>query len=146
MPVIEVPIIEVNTDQQISNCYAAMKHLRPHLVEADFLAKIRRQYQQGYQIACIEVDGGVASLAGFRFVETMAWGNILYIDDLITHPSSLKKGYAGQLLDWLAELAKSRHCDEVHLDSGYQRSHAHRLYLNKGFQMVSHHFSKTISY
>ena len=34
--------------------------------------------------------------------------------------------------------------DAVTLDSGYQRLAAHRLYLNKGFNLSSHHFSKQI--
>jgi hypothetical protein len=32
-------------------------------------------------------------------------------------------------------------CDEVHLDTGFSRHDAHRLYLNKGFKLSCHHMS-----
>lgn len=137
-------VLKVNTDLEISACFDVMHHLRPHIVEEGFVEKVRRQYESGYKIIYVTEGASVASLAGFRVLETMAWGKILYIDDLITHPRYTKRGYAKDILDWLCELAKNKLCDEVHLDSGYQRNDAHRLYLNKGFLMTSHHFSKRV--
>ncbi len=137
-------VLEVNTDQEISACFEVMSHLRPHILEEGFVEKVRRQYEGGYKIVYVTEGASVASLAGFRLLETMAWGKILYIDDLITHPCYIKRGYASDILDCICELAKNKLCDEVHLDSGYQRNDGHRLYLNKGFSMTSHHFSKQI--
>jgi GNAT superfamily N-acetyltransferase len=71
----------------------------------------------------------------------LAWGKVLYIDDLVTHPDEKNKGMGGALLDWLLEQAKQQACDEVHLDTGFQRHDAHRLYLNKGFKLACHHMS-----
>ena len=66
-------------------------------------------------------------------------GEDLYIDDLTTLPGETAQGFAGALLDWLIEHARSRECQGVHLDTGYARHAAHRLYLRKGFQLSSHH-------
>jgi hypothetical protein len=60
------------------------------------------------------------------------------------HLKSTGKGYAGALLDWIFAKAKELHCDQVHLDSGYQRHDAHRLYLKKGMKLACHHFSKDV--
>jgi GNAT superfamily N-acetyltransferase len=79
--------------------------------------------------------------AGFRFAEFFAWGKILYIDDLITIPEEKKRGYAGKLLDWLIAYAQNHQCNGVHLDTGYTRHDAHRLYLRKGFQLSGHHLA-----
>lgn len=87
----------------------------------------------------------LGSAAGFRFCEFLAWGRVLYIDDLTTIPSARGKGYAGALLDWLTEQAAQQGCDAVHLDTGYTRHAAHRLYLSKGFEMTSHHMAKLIA-
>lgn len=43
-------------------------------------------------------------------------------------------------LDWVLELAKAEKCDVATLDSGYTRTDAHRLYMNKGFYTKAHHF------
>jgi hypothetical protein len=41
-------------------------------------------------------------------------------------------------------VAKEKGLKTVALDSGYQRLDAHRLYLNKGFTLNAHHFSKNV--
>ncbi|MEP7265402.1 MAG: GNAT family N-acetyltransferase, partial [Bacteroidota bacterium] len=78
--------------------------------------------------------------------EHLAWGKAIYIDDLTTHPSHRKKGYAKLLLDYVDEQAKLHGCEQVHLDSGCvpQRYDAHRLYLNYGFNITSHHFAYSV--
>ncbi|MBS1936158.1 MAG: GNAT family N-acetyltransferase, partial [Bacteroidetes bacterium] len=81
---------------------------------------------------------------GFRYLQFLYNGKHIYIDDLATLPSSRGKGYAGELLDYVINLAKEKGYKCVTLDSGYQRFDAHRLYLNKGFTLNCHHFSKNV--
>ncbi len=129
---------------QIEQCYPLMQFLRPHLVAREFQEKVQRQQTQGYQLVFVAEGEQAVALAGYRIQNFLAWGKVLYIDDLITHPNQLKKGYASQLLDWVIEEAEREQCAQIHLDSGYQRNDAHRLYLNKGFDLVSHHFAKRL--
>src|SRR5687768_3805096 len=96
---------------------------------------------QSYQILAFRADGVVKSVAGFRIAEFLAWGKVLYLDDLATLPGDTSRGFAGALLDWLIDHARSRGCDAVHLDTGYARHAAHRLYLRKGFQLNCHHLA-----
>jgi GNAT superfamily N-acetyltransferase len=79
--------------------------------------------------------------AGYRFLEFLAWGRVLYIDDLVTALETREKGYGSMLLKWIIEQAKLAKCDQVHLDSGPQRHDAHRLYLNHRFKIIGHHFA-----
>lgn len=134
-------ISHAETDAQIIACFPAMKVLRPHLDEVEFLPAVRMQQSQGYRLLYLEADDIITSAAGYRILHFLAWGKVMYIDDLITLPSEKRKGYAGQLLDWLIAEAKLHNCDGLHLDSGYQRADAHRLYLNKGFTLNCHHFA-----
>lgn len=75
-----------------------------------------------------------AAVAGFRAGHSLAWGHFIYLDDLSTDRDARRRGHAGALLDWLVEGAQRLGCDQLHLDSGvgYERSDAHRLYLNAG--------------
>ena len=136
-------IKELTTDEELQQSFPVMKALRPHLTKQDYLEKIHRQQEQGYHlVAVIDELDEISALAGYRFGEFMAWGKVLYLDDLITDPKKLKRGYAGALLDWLEEEGKRNNCDELHLDTGHQRLDAHRLYHKKGWQISSHHMSK----
>ena len=100
---------------------------------------------EGYQLVLIEEGGKAVSAIGFRYLQSLYSGKHFYIDDLSTLPESRGKGYAGKLVDYVIELAKQKGYDYVTLDSGYQRFDAHKLYLNKGFILASHHFQKKLS-
>ena len=134
-------IFIANTNTEIEACFPVFSVLRPHIEQKNFLAQVRRQQAQSYQILALRHESTVKSAAGFRFVEFLAWGKVLYIDDLITLPGETLKGFAGSLLDWLINHAKSNQCQGVHLDTGYTRHAAHRLYLRKGFQLNCHHLA-----
>jgi GNAT superfamily N-acetyltransferase len=130
-----------NTDAEIESCFPVFNALRAHLEQHNFLPQVRRQQSQSYQILALRHEGVVKSAAGFRIGEFFAWGKILYIDDLTTLPEETSQGFAGSLLDWLIDYAKSNNCQGLHLDTGYARHAAHRLYLRKGLQLSSHHLS-----
>ena len=129
-------------DASIRACYPVMAQLRPHLQEAAFMAQVQRQMaNHDYRLAYLPHEGQVAAVSGFRFVENLAWGRALYVDDLVTSSSARQLGRAGQLLDHLIGLAQEAGCQQFHLDSGVQRHDAHRLYLGRKLQISSHHFS-----
>ena len=134
----------IETEAEIRACFETYHHLRPHLSEEEFVAQVLRQMQAGFRIVAIEDDGKVVSAVGFRMFEYLAWGKVIYIDDLISHPEARGKGYASTLLQYVKALAIEHGCKGVHLDSGYQRNAAHRVYLNNGFILDCHHFSMKV--
>ena len=134
-------IFVAHSDEDILSCFAAFSALRPHFQEQAFLSQVRRQQAQSYQIVALKHDGKVQSAAGFRFAEFLAWGKVLYIDDLTTLPGATSQGFAGALMDWMVAHAKANGCQGVHLDTGYTRHAAHRLYLRKGLQLNCHHLA-----
>jgi GNAT superfamily N-acetyltransferase len=129
------------TEADIARCYPVMAELRPHLAGQDFVAIVRRQQQTGYLLAYLEDDGELRSVAGYRFMEMLCCGKILYVDDLVTHADCRSAGYGGRLFDWLVEQARAARCHELHLDSGVQRFDAHRFYMCHGMNIVWHHFN-----
>src|SRR5688572_3546759 len=122
--------LDTTNSKDLERAFPVFAHLRPHLDLATFAARVRAQCTEGYQIVFIESDGKIVSAAGYRVACFLAWGKVLYIDDLITGPGNTRSGCGGALLDWLIEEGRRLGCDEVHLDTGYQRHDAHRLYLN----------------
>lgn len=139
--------VKLLTDElDIARCFAVYQELRPHLSYADELVnRVITQFTEGFQLAAIfDADNAVAC-CGFREMNTLAWGKIIYIDDLATLSSERGKGYASKLLEFVIQYAKDNGYNEVHLDSGYQRLDAHRLYLNQGFNLSCHHFQLKLS-
>ncbi len=132
------------TENDILKCRGVMLVLRPHLVVDTFVATVKEMMEEGYQLAYIEENGKAAAAIGFRYLQYLYNGKHFYIDDLVTLPECRGKGYAGMLIDHVAALAREKGYNCITLDSGHARHDAHRLYLNKGFIMVGHHFSKTI--
>lgn len=135
-----------HTDEEILGCLEAVQALRPHITDPHaFLQQIKEMTAEGYKILYAAVDEGgmekVVAFAGFRPMLKLHRGPIIYIDDLSTHPAYRGKGYAGQLLDYIHRLAKEEGKVAVELDSGYHRTDAHRLYLNKRYILSSHHFA-----
>lgn len=130
------------TDEEILACFPALLELRPHLKRETFLPQVRRQQASGhYRLGYLQAGDAVPAVAGFRVLEYLAWGKIVYIDDLVTQESARKNGYAKVLMDAIVATAKAENCQAVHLDSGYQRNAAHRFYLKYGFELGSHHFA-----
>ncbi|GAA4417709.1 GNAT family N-acetyltransferase [Nibrella viscosa] len=131
------------TEADIRRCLPAILALRPHLSEEQALIQIPVQQREGYTLAFVDAGEPVPAVVGYRIIHLLHTGKTLYIDDLSTLPEARGKGYAGMLLDFVIEQARQAGCTHVTLDSGHspQRYDAHRLYLNKRFNIVSHHFA-----
>jgi GNAT superfamily N-acetyltransferase len=97
----------------------------------------------GYRLAAAFAEGipDAIAVCGFRIFYMLYAEKQLYVDDLVTRPEFRRCGGAAVLFAFIREVAESAGCQMVHLDSGYNRSDAHRFYLNRGLHMTSHHFS-----
>jgi GNAT superfamily N-acetyltransferase len=120
----------------------AMQVLRSHHGdEAEFVRRVDEiQRPEGYRLVGAFEDaaqGRCLAVAGFRELHNLAWGHVVYVDDLSTHRA---------LLEWCAEEARRLGCDALHLDSGVEanRLDAHRLYLNTGMRITSYHFARPL--
>lgn len=132
------------TDEDILKCWDVIRELRPHLEKESFLPLVKDMISEGYTLAFIEEDNIVVAAIGFRYLQFLFVGKHFYIDDLSTLPSQRGKGLGSKLLDFVADKAAALGYKVITLDSGHHRSDAHRLYLNKGFTISSHHFTKKI--
>lgn len=129
-----------DSDERISRCFPVMRELRPHLDEASFANRVRRQNRSGYVLAYLEEGGQVISAAGFRITENLVSGRMLYVDDLVTLEGHRSRSHGKAMFDWLTQRARDEGCNYLELDSGVQRFHAHRFYLANRMIISAHHF------
>lgn len=136
----------INNPQEIVQCFDAFLELRPHLSDSTvFTDQVLKQQKEGYQLAAILQEDEIVACVGFRMMTMLANGKILYIDDLVTKEKCRGKGYGKALLDYTIQFAKDNLCDQVHLDTGYTRHAAHKVYLNYGFEIFCHHMALNLS-
>ena len=137
----ETIIANAENANAIIRCYPVISQLRPHLREAEFVERISRQRSQGYHLGYLEADSLVRAVAGYRFFDTLPWGRICYVDDLVTDSENRSQAFGRTLFDWVVSRAREAGCDQFHLDSGVQRFDAHRFYLARRLAISCHHFS-----
>jgi GNAT superfamily N-acetyltransferase len=141
MPEASVHIRVAVTDAEVMACFPVMRELRPKLVEAEFLERVRRQEQERFQLAFARDADEVVAVAGYRFMEKLFSKRVLYVDDLVTRDTARSRGHGRALFHWLTERAREHGCSILELDSGVQRFAAHRFYLRERMSIVSHHFA-----
>ncbi len=128
------------TEADIARCFSVMQQLRPHLVAADFVTRVRSMQREGFHLAFLESDGSVRAVAGYRYYDKLFSGKNLYVDDLVTDATQRSHGHGRALLAWLAAEAHARGCTQLELDSGVQRHDAHRFYLRERMHISAYHF------
>lgn len=147
------PDLRPITAAQAHLALAALRELRPHapaLATAETLAAHLQAVQpEHYRLAGAFESGReeAAAVAGYRVMHTLAFGRMLYLDDLSTLPAARGRGHALALLRWLESEARRLDCKALHLDSGVgpHRFDAHRLYLKAGLNITCHHFEKVLT-
>jgi N-acetylglutamate synthase-like GNAT family acetyltransferase len=134
-------VLHADTEPLVRQCWSVFKELRPHLTEDEFMRRWRSQITEGYRIIYIAQADKIVAAAGFRPMTTLAWGKILYLDDLVAAEMDRGRGWGTVLLRWLQKTARQNGVDAVHLDTGYLRYAAHKAYLRNGFCLNCHHLA-----
>jgi GNAT superfamily N-acetyltransferase len=118
-----------------------LRQLRPQL-PSDYVAKMRAIFASGGEM-CVAVQGQqVVGVAVFRRFENTHAGRKFYVDDLVTDEAFRSSGVGRALLVFLEQLARSRGCNGMELDSGTHRTRAHQFYFREGFVITSFAFRK----
>src|SRR5260370_5079944 len=94
------------TPKEIARCFPVMYQLRPMLIGEEFLARIQAQQAEGYQLAFLENENAVVSVAGFRIQNMLSSGKTFYVDDLVTDSAARSQGHGEAMLQWLIALAR----------------------------------------
>jgi len=132
-------------DAAIERCFEVMHELRPALERARFVETVNEMARSdAYRLAYVEDAGRVVAVAGYRVARFLAWGVVLYVDDLVTAESRRSRGYGSKLLAWLRQEARHLGCARLHLDSALWRTDAHRFYERESLPKIAFHFGTEI--
>jgi ribosomal protein S18 acetylase RimI-like enzyme len=125
---------QLQTDQEIRDAFPLMASLRDRIRRETFVAEIRRQQVQGYELIGAFEGSRLVALAGVRRSHTLSRGEHLFVDDLVTAPDARGRGHATDLLRWLAVRAVAEGTPRLYLDS---RDTARGFYAKLGFRFLT---------
>ncbi|MBL8859873.1 MAG: GNAT family N-acetyltransferase [Planctomycetes bacterium] len=120
------------------------RELRTQL-EPDYPRQMQRVVRDGARMTIAIRDDRVVGVAVHRVYENTCDGRHLYVDDLVTAASARSSGVGRALLADLERRARAQGCTRMTLDSGTQRSGAHKFYFREGYVVSGFHFRKELA-
>ena len=122
---------------------AVHRQLRPRL-PPDYLAKMQRVFAGGGRML-LAVDGPrVLGVAVWRATENTFAGLYLYVDDLVVDENERSRGTGRLLLSGCEQIARDLGSVVLLLESGTQRTQAHKFYFREGMTIDSFSFRKKL--
>jgi hypothetical protein len=125
----------------LARAEAVHRQLRPHL-PAEYANKMRRVFADGGRMVVATDAANVVGVAVYRIYQDTFSGIKCYVDDLVTDEQRRSRGVGHALIEWLAETAVRAGCGGLQLDSGTQRTAAHKFYFRESFVIPSFHFHR----
>ena len=120
----------LTTDGELRGAFPLMAALRDRIREETFVAEIRRQQRDGYELIGGFDGGRLVTLAGIRRSHTLSRGEHLFVDDLVTDERVRGTGYGTETIAWLKDRARGEGIPRIYLDS---RNTARGFYERVGF-------------
>jgi GNAT superfamily N-acetyltransferase len=124
----------LDTDVDIVRAFPLMSSLRDRIRQDSFLAEVRRQQRDRYELIGGFLDDRLVALAGVRPGHTLSRGEHVFVDDLVTEASHRGEGHGRAMLAWVAARAHAAGVPRVYLDS---RATAKTFYEGLGFTCLT---------
>ncbi len=134
---------EVVSRRLLAAAEAVHRQLRPDM-PADYETKMLAIFRDGGEMCVAERNGRVVGVVVYRVFENTHAGRRFYVDDLVTDEVRRSAGVGRALLEHLEVLARGRGCQAMELESGSQRTRAHRFYFREGFVVTGFSFKKEL--
>lgn len=145
-PRVKIIDLEPGDPRLEADLLPVLSELRTHLTPELFREVYEGGYGQGLRFSAAYADGGrCVGAAGWRIVVDTVSLRKLYVDDLVTAAADRSAGVGHALIAHLEGHARAAGCHELDLDSGTQRTGAHRFYLREGFDIVAFHFVRPLA-
>jgi GNAT superfamily N-acetyltransferase len=146
----EFPVVEVTGSDGsvvestwLARAEPVHRQLRPGL-PADYAGRLRVVFANGARMSVATEGETVRGVALWRMIENTWEGRRLYVDDLVSDDAHRSRGVGRALLQHLERHARDSQCDVLALDSGTQRTEAHRFYFREGLVIPAFSFRKNL--
>ncbi|AXQ56534.1 MULTISPECIES: GNAT family N-acetyltransferase [Streptomyces] len=122
-----------------------LAELRPHLTARLLEEVYAAGHPQGLRFSALyDTESRCVAVAGWRVIANTSAVRKLYVDDLVTAEAARSTGAGRELVAYLEDRARELDCRVLDLDSGTQRTDAHRFYLRERFSIRAFHFTKLL--
>jgi len=133
--------LEPGDERLRGEVFAVLGELRTQLTPQALEQVYAEGHPQGLRFTALYEDDRCVAVAGWRLLATTVSMRKLYVDDLVTAAAERGRGHGAALLGELARRARQEGCRVLDLDSGTQRTDAHRFYLRERMSITSLHFT-----
>ena len=141
-----IDFLRAESDDEIASTFDVMHQLRPHLQREQYVAMVRAmQASDGFQLLALRDAGQVRAVAGYRIMNILYCGRLLYLDDLVTDERARSRGHGARLLARLKDEARALGCSQLQLISHVKREGAHRFYFREGLGIECFHFRANVT-
>ncbi len=131
-------MIRPSTKEDFGQIFPLLEQLWTYLTldyDVSYRAHIERRTIPNHFDFCFTSEGKIIAYATVSFRYSL-WkcGMQAYIAEFVVDSNHRSKGIGRRLFDHICEFAKAHECKCVVLDSGLQRSEAHRFYERSGME------------
>lgn len=138
-------ISELTNTTQWLEAFPIMKQLRTDLTEETYIELLQDMSKDGYKLYAMSAEDKIVALVGLSWRINFYNKRHIFIYDLVTDVSQRSFGYGEKLLKYIHDWAKENGAEYVALESGLQRSDAHRFYEDKlNYDKWCYSFRKTL--
>jgi GNAT superfamily N-acetyltransferase len=138
-------ISELTNTKQWLEAFPIMKQLRTDLTEETYIELLQDMSKDGYKLYAMYVEEKIVSLVGLSWRINFYNKRHIFIYDLVTDVSQRSFGYGEKMLKYIHDWANENGAEYVALESGLQRSDAHRFYEDKlNYDKWCYSFRKTL--
>jgi GNAT superfamily N-acetyltransferase len=134
---------KVVASELLHRAEAVHRQLRIQL-PADYAARMKVIFAGGGRMFVAMAGDAVVGVAVYRVTEDTFNGRKFYVDDLVTDEKKRSTGIGHALMHAMENEARRLGCDAFALDSGTQRTAAHKFYFREGMTITSFNFKKTL--
>jgi GNAT superfamily N-acetyltransferase len=120
------------------------RQLRERL-PVDYAGRLGEIFRSGARMTIVGADGTALGVALWRVIENTYEGRRFYVDDLVTDSAHRSSGVGKFLLGHLEARARQLGCNVLTLDSGTQRTAAHKFYFREGMIIPGFAFRKELA-
>ncbi|WP_414040937.1 GNAT family N-acetyltransferase [Acidithiobacillus sp. M4-SHS-6] len=137
-------LIRLLGQQDLPTILPLVQLLNPTVSPAQLAQRLQEMTGQGYECAAAFMADNCVGVAGI-WLGTRFWcGRYLDVDNVVVDPVYRDHGIGQQLMNWVENYARQQHCEIMVLDAYVTNQAARRFYERNGYQIVGHHFVKTL--
>ncbi|QPQ31317.1 GNAT family N-acetyltransferase [Lysinibacillus sp. JNUCC 51] len=140
-----VTIKQLTSQQEWMEAYPVMAQLRTELTLEKYLLLLKEMTRDGYMLFALYEHMQIVAVAGLSWRVNFYSERHIFVYDLVTDEKYRSRGYGEKLLQYLHQWGKDKGGHYIALESGIQRTSAHRFYEDRlGYEKWCYSFRKAL--